>query len=451
MAEVEFTEDETDFYKALEQQTRLQYNKYLKAGTVGKNYSCILVLLLRLRQACCHPHLIKDFGVALQTDVDPETMIQLAKELDDDVVARIKEADGAFACPICLDAVENPAIFIPCGHDSCSECFSRLTDPARGLATGAENGPAETRCPQCRGKIDPKRITDFLSFQKAHQPELVPEEEPAKAEVEELDSDNSDSEDESDDETSSLEGFIVNDDVEDDDKEEDNKPATGKGKTKAKNPKGKEKAKDKKPRTLAQLRKEGLRNKKAHKRYMRRLERDWQTSTKIEKTLALLKVITENHPREKILIFSQFTSFLDLLEVPLHRGEYAYRRYDGSMTANERSAAVNYFKESQVCKIMLVSLKAGNAGLNLNCASHVILEDPFWNPYVEEQAIDRAHRIGQRYEVQVHRIIVQDTVEERILTLQKQKRDLVESALDENAGRSISRLGTRELSFLFVS
>src|ERR1700712_1415383 len=157
MAEVKFTEAETEFYKSLETQTRLQFNKYLKAGTVGRNYSCILVLLLRLRQACCHPHLIKDFGVSLQTDVDPETMIELAKQLEVDVVARIKEADGAFACPICLDAVENPAIFIPCGHDSCSECFSRLTDPARGLVTGAENGPAETKCPVCRGRIDPKR------------------------------------------------------------------------------------------------------------------------------------------------------------------------------------------------------------------------------------------------------------------------------------------------------
>jgi SNF2 family DNA or RNA helicase len=175
------------------------------------------------------------------------------------------------------------------------------------------------------------------------------------------------------------------------------------------------------------------------------------TSTKIEKTLALLQSISENHPREKVLIFSQFTSFLDLLEVPLHRGEYNYRRYDGSMTANERSDAVTEFKENPACKIMLVSLKAGNAGLNLNCASHVIIEDPFWNPYVEEQAIDRAHRIGQRYPVQVHRIVVEETVEARILHLQEQKRTLVESALDENAGKSISRLGTRELSFLFVS
>ena len=79
----------------------------------------------------------------------------------------------------------------------------------------------------------------------------------------------------------------------------------------------------------------------------------------------------------------------------------------------------------------------------------VIILDPFWNPFVEEQAIDRAHRIGQQRPVQVHRILVPNTVEDRILALQEKKRALIEGALDENASRNISRLGTRELGFLF--
>jgi hypothetical protein len=100
---------------------------------------------------------------------------------------------------------------------------------------------------------------------------------------------------------------------------------------------------------------------------------------------------------------------------------------------------------------MLVSLKAGNAGLNLVAASQVIIFDPFWNPYIEEQAIDRAHRLGQTRPVQVHRILVEKTVEDRILELQDKKREVIEGALDEHAASQISRLGVRELKFLFVS
>ena len=97
----------------------------------------------------------------------------------------------------------------------------------------------------------------------------------------------------------------------------------------------------------------------------------------------------------------------------------------------------------------MVSLKAGNAGLNLIAASQVIILDPFWNPYVEEQAIDRAHRIGQQKPVRVHRILIPNTVEDRILALQDKKRELIEAALDEKASASIARLGVAELGFLF--
>ncbi len=119
------------------------------------------------------------------------------------------------------------------------------------------------------------------------------------------------------------------------------------------------------------------------------------------------------------------------------------------MSSNARNEAVIDFSNKKECKIMLVSLKAGNAGLNLTVASQVIILDPFWNPYIEEQAIDRAHRIGQQKPVDVHRILVPNTVEDRILALQEKKRELIEGALDEKASQSIGRLGTRELGFLF--
>jgi len=124
-----FSQDEDDFYRALESRTQLQFNKFLKAGTVGRNYSNILVLLLRLRQACCHPHLIKDFGQATGvTDVTVEDMRKLAKELAPDVVARIKEQsrsndDAALECPVCMDLAENATI---CKLNPTSDSLQRV-------------------------------------------------------------------------------------------------------------------------------------------------------------------------------------------------------------------------------------------------------------------------------------------------------------------------------------
>lgn len=120
------------------------------------------------------------------------------------------------------------------------------------------------------------------------------------------------------------------------------------------------------------------------------------------------------------------------------------------MSPDTRGEAVDDFKDPQKdVRIMLVSLKAGNAGLNLNVASQVIILDPFWNPYIEEQAIDRAHRIGQKNEVTVHRVLIAETVEDRIIALQDQKRALISEALDEKSGHNIARLGVQELAYLF--
>jgi SNF2 family DNA or RNA helicase len=97
----------------------------------------------------------------------------------------------------------------------------------------------------------------------------------------------------------------------------------------------------------------------------------------------------------------------------------------------------------------LVSIKAGNAGLNLWKASRVIILDPFWNPFIEEQAVDRAHRMPQPREVHVYRILIPETVEDRIKQLQDKKLDVINSALDENASKSLTRLSKNELKFLF--
>jgi SNF2 family DNA or RNA helicase len=129
----------------------------------------------------------------------------------------------------------------------------------------------------------------------------------------------------------------------------------------------------------------------------------------------------------KALVFSQWTSLLDLVEPHLHHAGIRFTRLDGS--TRDRAAVVAELSDPAGPPVMLVSLKAGGTGLNLVAADHVFLLDPWWNPAVEDQAADRAHRIGQDRPVMVYRMVAKDTVEERILVLQEHKRGLADAAL----------------------
>lgn len=127
---VVFDEDQQAFYTALETKTQLSFNKFRKAGTIGKNYANVLVLLLRLRQAACHPHLILDYEEAPSAaDITVDEMIKLAETLTPDVIARIKTSE-AFECPVCYEPVGNPRLVVPCGHDTCSECLVKIVESA---------------------------------------------------------------------------------------------------------------------------------------------------------------------------------------------------------------------------------------------------------------------------------------------------------------------------------
>ncbi|VFQ89003.1 unnamed protein product [Cuscuta campestris] len=153
---------------------------------------------------------------------------------------------------------------------------------------------------------------------------------------------------------------------------------------------------------------------------------------------------------EKALVFSQWTRMLDLLEDRLKRLSIQYRRLDGTMSIVARDRAVKDFNTIPEVSVLIMSLKAASLGLNLVVACHVILLDPWWNPATEDQAIDRAHRIGQRRPVTVLRLTVEDTVEDRILAIQKKKRELVASAFGEdNDGSQQTRLTEEDLKYLF--
>ena len=141
----------------------------------------------------------------------------------------------------------------------------------------------------------------------------------------------------------------------------------------------------------------------------------------------------------KALVFSQWTSLLDLCEPGLRAAGLRFCRLDGS--TRDRAGVVAEFQDPGGPPVMLISLKAGGTGLNLTAADHVFLLDPWWNPAVEDQAADRAHRIGQERPVIVHRLVAEDTVEERILALQQRKRAIADAALD---GASQAAAITRE-------
>ncbi|KAK5009181.1 hypothetical protein LTR28_002277, partial [Elasticomyces elasticus] len=315
-----FDKEQQAVYTALETKSRITFNKYLKAGAVGRQYTAVLVLLLRLRQACCHPHLISDLSVSSSLDISADDMVSLAERLSPQVINRIKETE-AFECPVCYDAVENPAIFLPCGHDVCGECNNRILDPAQGIQNGDAEGSSEARCPTCRGKIDAKMIIDYNTFCSVHCPEKL------KADANEVldDARDSDSSTESDvgdeeEEDETLGGFIVKDEDCDSAGEanadgsptkELMKPINAAGSSTRKSKKAPNMEKDangresvKKPRktmTLAELKKAASRNTAAKQKYLRRLRRNWVSSAKIDKTLELLTEIHESKDREKTI------------------------------------------------------------------------------------------------------------------------------------------------------
>ncbi len=241
------------------------------------------------------------------------------------------------------------------------------------------------------------------------------------------------------------------DEIEDSDDGQEPRHVASKSKSKKKvvkqHQKKKGKKREKQSVSLAILKKEASRSEKNRRRYMRFLRKNWQTSAKVEKCVELLEKF--GNDGQKTIIFSQFVTLLDLLQVPIDEKGWKCLRYDGGMSADRRNKAIEEFTDKADSNIMLISLKAGNSGLNLVAASRVIILDPFWNPYIEMQAVDRAYRIGQQRSVQVHRILIEGTVEDRIMDLQDRKRDLVSSALDEGASRDIGRLGLQEFALLF--
>jgi len=170
-------------------------------------------------------------------------------------------------------------------------------------------------------------------------------------------------------------------------------------------------------------------------------------STKINALMEELNSLPKDDGAKSI-VFSQWTSMLDLLETPLRDAGIQFVRLDGSMNHQLRDRSVQRFKEDPNITVFLISMKAGGLGLNLVAASNVYLLDPWWNPATEDQAIDRVHRLGQCRPVHVVRFIIKGTIEERILELQNRKKILAQGALGAN-GKESRQIRVNELRLLF--
>ncbi|KAJ3210536.1 hypothetical protein HDU82_007940 [Entophlyctis luteolus] len=388
---VDFTPTEREFYSSLEKRTLLKFNAYLKAGTVMQNYSNVLVLLLRLRQACCHPSLVSmnfsEASAELLDAAQPSILGKNSSHISDPLEVLSEEIQQrllglklttAFECAICCDALNDGRILAGCGHVYCAECILMHLHGSGG------NSVEEKKCPECRGDIHTNqlvRVDDFL--RAAKEAGLIKE-------------------------------------------QNDDNAALSK------------RAQEKLPLVASEVVDDCE-------------EKHWISSTKIDEMMKIILKTKRDHQDDKTIIFSQFRGFLDLCEKPLKDNNIGFTRYDGSMTAEVRDDSIRRLRDDPETRVILVSLKCGSLGLNLTCANRVIIVDFWWNVAVENQAIDRVHRFGQMKEVYIHRISINDTIEQRILALQNKKQELFNAALGEGGvqGLSRNRLSLNDLIQLF--
>ncbi|EMR09914.1 hypothetical protein PNEG_01674 [Pneumocystis murina B123] len=415
-----FSDEEHAFYKKLEAQTQLQVSHYVNENVLGSHYTNLLVLLLRLRQACDHPWLVKIKESTEISENDLENQEKLAREIFAQQVQNIQRLKD-FECHVCYEVILSPNFIVPCGHYYCRDCIIRVIDQSQKTSIMNGNVTLDARCPECRCIFNMKKVIDFSVFKKVYNWNYEP-------------------------------NFIKEDKVSDEETDdEDLTVIKDKGKQRA--------VIDNKFAVNdldVKLAWKRIFNhkfiKQTKNKFHQHLEKNndqFKSSAKIDKCIEILDKIKHNNSLEKTIVFSQFVEFLDLLEISLLLKGYKILRYDGRMSAIHRDQSLFMFDQDPTHTVMLISLKAGNSGLNLVSASQCILLDPFWNPFVEEQAINRIHRIGQTKPVQIYKLVIKGTVEQRVLDLQKRKRDLIENALEENACMQISRLNKQELSFLF--
>ncbi|KAK8303833.1 hypothetical protein V6Z11_D04G178800 [Gossypium hirsutum] len=412
MSKVEFSSEERAFYNQLEADSRSLFKEYAAAGTLNQNYANILLMLLRLRQACDHPLLVKGFNNDSIRNSDSvensnpvgQVSVEMAKTLPREfLINLLNSLETSFAiCLVCQDTPDEPVVTM-CGHVFCYQCVSEHL-------TGDDNTcPA----PECR-----EQLGDDIVFSKATLRGCL---------AGDLNS------------SSSHPQFFGKSVILQDDY------SSSKIQAVLEILQSKCLLKNSSPESPS-----SIGSSEAPFSSEQTFKETGHSGGRAVKHTTVYSNLPADGPM-KAIIFSQWTGMLNLVEHSLRHHGINYRRLDGTMTLTARDRNVKHFNTDPEVTVMLMSLKAGNLGLNMVAACHVILLDLWWNPTTEDQAIDRAHRIGQTRPVTVTRITIKDTVEDRILSLQDEKRKMVASAFGEDqSGGSATRLTVEDLRYLFM-
>lgn len=384
---VDFTSEERGFYNTLEVESREQFKEYAAAGTVKQNYVNILLMLLRLRQACDHPHLVRGYDSCSSWMSSLEMVKKLPIERQHKLLICLQSCSAL--CALCNDAPEDPVVTL-CGHVFCNQCIlEQLTGDDSVCPVSNCRVRLNTSSLFSRGTLEcslSKLASDFKSDDTCMEM-IHAEKRPG------MDSSYASSK-----VRAALDILLSLPKI---DPTIDSKCSIG-------------------------IESEKFDGKGISE----------QTDTKLT---------------EKAIVFSQWTRMLDLLEVHLKASHVTYRRLDGTMSVAARDKAVKDFNMVPEVTVMIMSLKAASLGLNMVAACHVLMLDLWWNPTTEDQAVDRAHRIGQKRPVTVSRLTIKDTVEDRILALQEKKREMVASAFGEDkSGSRQTRLTVEDLNYLFM-
>ncbi|EPX72648.1 ATP-dependent DNA helicase [Schizosaccharomyces octosporus yFS286] len=384
---VSFTLEERCIYaEQMNQAQSLLANYVLDRSS---SYGNVLVSLLRLRQLCCHPWLlkVKEPETALKV-CDSDFSRELCKKLDPSAIERISAIED-FICSVCLDSTLSPIFIIPCGHYTCQECMGML------LGHSGNQSQLDPKCPMCRGTFAKDHLVSEITIQAV------------------FGSLNS---------ISQLRSLQKQNEIAEKQNEEH------------------------------RIDKVLVWNNRYEQDFLKKFGKrlgECTFSSKMVKLLDIIKSVMAKGTQDKILVYSQFSQYLDIVSHMLRTESVNHVRYDGSMSSIQRDHSIQEFTHDLNVSVMLISLKCGSIGLNLTVANHVILQDPFYNPSLEDQAIDRVYRIGQRKPVTVYRLITENTVEEKIVAVQEKKRDLIQNTMGNDRIQSLTSLDKKELMYLF--
>ncbi|GCB20669.1 uncharacterized ATP-dependent helicase C582.10c [Aspergillus awamori] len=428
--EADFMPGEMNFYQRLEQRTENSLEKMMGGEKV--DYAGALVLLLRLRQSCNHPDLVKsdlaqDKDVLLQNGHSGSQKPAKNDELDS-----MADLFGALSvvskkCDICqMDLKKEEASG---GNSRCKECEvalnADLTDTGKKKKSDRRSIIDLTESPSTRrgeaqvirSRRNRRVVLDSDDEDEDEGEWLVPEDQRGKSSLGTAGG--------TDDEDAEGGGEWLNSDDSDSDDDGPESPSRKSTGISRRSPEVESDDDD---------------------IYLNAGDDDNKIlpSTKIRRLMKILRRESSDH---KFIVFSVFTSMLDKIEPFLKRTGIGYARYDGGMRNDHREASLNKLRNNSGTRVLLCSLRAGALGLNLTAASRVVILEPFWNPFVEEQAIDRVHRLNQTVDVKIYKMIIKGTVEERIIDLQDRKRELANVTIEGKT--AAAKLTMKDMMALF--